>query len=708
MQKIQECQKVRSEVTALRALYNNSIALSTKIHGIRIFGADDCQNRQILSISQLNYKTTAIDFHPNDNICAIANDKVIYIISLTNKSVLQTIFTHNGTIDILCFVPNRPYLLSGTKEGRVMLYRYDGHSEISRLVSFPYMRGKRKITNNYVSVFALSQNYVASSGYGGCVSLIHLNSHKQVKVFCDSKVRVNSLCFIDEEKLLFGNVAGTIYLQALKNKGKVLSINMPFTDIKNIIHFPQSNFVIISGQSNSISLINIKTAKIISQKYITFKDEIHTMTLTNEQNLIVILKNNQIYHVKFANAHDLKECILNKNLQKAFKIIEADPRLQGTKEHKRVEVLYDKLYANAFISLINSDKKELKKSIDIIKNIKSKTDDLSLLYKAYNKYAKFKSLYLEKKYALAYNLSDKFPPLKETPQYKKMEDTFKEAYTFAQKQILIGRQDVAKDILTPYITVLSKRTLINLLLKQNKEFLKFLKALQKKDYKVIHSLISKYEFFKDIPGYSDIQKSQEILLKNVSNAINNAKVDEAIQQIKSLQNFTCNKNELEELYDNILSVKKLLASYEENDFKTCYALIDSDARLQKLEIAKLLEKHWQKLMIECENYALQGNIQSIKETLHELINIPTRAQRTGDLLRLSFYTQIKHLIKKNKFKNAENIIYSYIDIFGMDKELKVIMKNYEKYTSNKLAITHEQEKQRTRDSWLHSQIVKHP
>jgi len=705
MPKIKECQKVRSEVTALRALHNNSIALSTRTHGIRIFGADDCQNKQILSIPQLNYKTTAIDFHISKNICAIANDKIIYIISLTNKSILQTIFTHNGTIDILHFVPNRPYLVSGTNEGRVMFYRYDGHSGISRLVSFPHVRGKRKITNNYVSIFAFSQNYIASSGYGGCVALVHLNSHKQVKVFCDSKVRVNSLCFIDEKKLLFGNVDGTIYLQALKNKEKALSINMPFTDIKNIIHFPQSNFAIISGKSNNISLINIKTAKVISQKYLTFQDEIHTMTLTGEQNLIVVLKNGQIYHVKFANKQDLKGCILNKNLQKAFEIIDTDPRLQGTKEHKRVEVLYDKLYANAFVSLINSNKKELKKIIDIIKNIKSKTDDISLLYKAYNNYTKFKSLYLEKKYALVYNLSDKFPPLKQAPQYKKMEETFKEAYTFAQKQILIGREDVAKDILMPYITVLSKRRLINLLLKQNKEFLEFLKAMQKKDYKVVNSLIAKYEFFKDIPGYSALQKSQEILLKNISNSINNAKVDEAIQQIKSLQNFTSNEDELKELYNNALSVKKLLASYEENDFKTCYELIDHDERLQKLEIAKLLEKHWQKLMIECENYALQGDIQSIKETLLELISIPTRAQRTGDLLRLSFYTQIKHLIKKNRFKNAENIIYSYIDIFGMDKELKVIMENYEKYTSKKLAITHEQEKKCTRDSWIHSQIL---
>ena len=705
MQKITECQRVRSQITALRVLHTNLVALSTKTHGIRIFGANDCQNRQILSIEQLNYKTTAVDFHPNENICAVANDKVIYIISLANKSILQTIYTNDGTIGILRFVPNLPYLVTGTNEGRVMLYRYDGHSGISRLVSFPHVRDKRQTTSNYVSALAFSQNYIACSGYGGCVNLIHVNSHRQANVFCDSKVRIGSLCFINEEKLLFGNVDGTVYIQLLKTRLKALTTNMPFANINTIIHFPKSDFAIVSGQSNSISLINVKSAKIVTPQYLTFKNEVHAMTLTKEQNLIVVLKNNQIYRVTFANAQDLKKCILDRNLQKAFEIIDRDPRLQGTKEHKRVEVLYDKLYANALNALIDSNKQEIQKNIETMKKIRTKADDIELLYKAYEKYPKFKSLYLEKKYALAYNLSDKFPPLKYTPQYKKMEEDFKETFTFAQKQILIGREDVAKDILTPYITVLSKRTLINLLLKQNKEFLEFLKALQEKDYKTMHSLVSQYEVFQEIPGYAALKKSQKILLENISVAIDNAKVDEAIQQIKELQYSTCKQAELEELYDNALSVKKLLENYEKNDFKRCYELIDNDERLQRLEIAKLLERHWQKVMNECEKYALQGDIGSIKETLNELLSVETRTRRVGDLFRLSFHTKIKQLIKKDNFKSAENIIYSYIDIFGMDKELHVIMQNYEKYTSKKLAITHEQEKKQTRDSWIQSEIL---
>ncbi len=125
MLKIIECQKARSAVTSIKVLQNNLVVISTQSHGIRIFSLDDCKNKTILSIMLLGHKTTAIDFHSQQNICAFANEQVIYIVSLLNKDILQTIYTHNGSINVLCFVEETPYFITGTKEGRVMLYRYD-------------------------------------------------------------------------------------------------------------------------------------------------------------------------------------------------------------------------------------------------------------------------------------------------------------------------------------------------------------------------------------------------------------------------------------------------------------------------------------------------------------------------------------------------------------------------------------------------------
>ena len=700
MPKIIACQKVRSQVLALQTLGNNTIAVSTKLHGIKIFQADSCQNGQILSIDQINAKTTAIAMHPTEHICAVANEKTIYIISLTNRALLQTIYTKNGTITLLQFMPNTPYLVGTTVQARVMLYRYDAHMELSRLFSSPHSNTKTQY--KYIHAFAVSKNYIATSSNGGVVHIIHFNSYKEIKKIALSKVRVESLSIIDEQILLFGNTHGTLYFTSLENNKKSSALHMPFIQIKNILHFPSSDFALISGQSRNIALVNIKTKKLITPKYITFDAEVQNMVFSSQTMLVVILKNRHIQLVEFATLNDLATCIVQNNIVKAFEIIDADPRFQGTKEHKSVEALYEKLYTKAFTSLINSNKQKLQEALVIIKQISSKADSVTLLFKASKNYAKFKQLYLEKKYALAYTLSEKFPPLQYTSQYKKMEADFQQAYTFSQKQILLGHLDAAKDALLPFITVLAKRPLISLLLRQHKEFLAFLQALQNKNYKRINTIVTKNEVFKDIPAYSSLLRSQEILLENIKNSIDNADPDKAIKQLESLELFLCNKTLAKELYAYALCEKKLLLHYKNSDFKKCYELIDKERSLQNIEITKLLEKHWQKLMNTCEQYALSGDIQSIKERLGKLITLPSRAKRVGDLLRLSFFVKIRQLIHKNKFHNAENIIYSYIDIFGIDKEIQNIMQYFEKYTTKKLAITHKQNKNCSWESWLDS------
>jgi len=700
MQEIKECHKIRSQALSLKALPDNRIALGTQLHGIQIFTTNECNKKKIFALEHLNHKTTALDFHKDENICAVANNNIIYIISLLNKRILQTIYTYNGKILQLYFMPDTPYLISGTDQGRVMLYRYDSHCGISRLVSFHHQKQK-----SYVSSMTFNNNYIATSGYGGSVKLINLFSHQLIKVFHDSKVRINSICFINDDKLVFGNINGTLYLNSIHNEHMKKILHMPFHNVKHIIHFPQSNFILVSGEANQIVLVDIKKAKILHPKYLSFAYEVESMVLSDQEELLVVLKNHQIYHIKLSNIEDIKQCVLNKDLPKAFEIITNDPRLQNSKEHKRAETLYEKLYAKTLNALIRSNKQEFKKNVDILNKIESKSDEIGLLHKASTNYSKFQSLYLQKKYALAYNLSDKLPPLKYTPQYKKMEESFKERFAFAQKQILLGQEHIAKETLRPYLTVLSKRPIISLLLQQNKELLTFLKALQNKEYQTIQQLIAKHEIFKEIPSYTVLIKSQEDLLQKISLLIDNAKIDEAIQQIKELQDSTYKQKELNELYNDALTVKEFLVSYKNNDFKKCYELIDKNERLQQLDVAKLLEKHWQKIINKCEKYALLGDAKNIKKTLNELLRISTRLQKTGDLLRLSFHIKIQQYIKENDFSNAENMIYSYMDIFGTDKEIRMIANHYEKYTLKKLAITYEEEKKYARNSWSYSDLL---
>ena len=55
-------------------------------------------------------------------------------------------------------------------------------------------------------------------------------------------------------------------------------------------------------------------------------------------------------------------------------------------------------------------------------------------------------------------------------------------------------------------------------------------------------------------------------------------------------------------------------------------------------------------------------------------------------------------MKKN-YASAENFIYSYLDIFGLDSEIQKLMKSYEKRTSRKLAITAKESAKESGGGW---------
>lgn len=701
-----ECLKSRFEITAIEFLQSGELAFSTQHNGVKLFSYDSCNVTNNLSIEQLGYKTTAVTFSKEYKLFAIANSDVIYIINLDNKTVIQTIRTTDGAIEVLSFVPNSPYLIAGTNGGRVIKYRYDGRSQLSRLCSFPYLTTKRKvrITNNYVSALAFYGNYIASSGYGGAITLLKLNSLTNKMTINVAKARINVLCFLDSKRLISGGADGNIIIHPLKKHKMTKSITTPFTNITNILIMPNPQYIMVSGNSNKIIIIDVELAKIVSNNYLSFKEEIRHIALYQEK-LVISLQNNELLKVELPTTKELRSCILKNSINEAFKLLERDPMLHGTKEHKRLEAIYENLYVQAINARMNSNTKELQKIVDIFKDIPSKKDDIESISTAFENYNRLKALYLEKKYALAYAICEKYPALKRTHQFKKMEESFKDAFTFAQKQILMKREDIAREVLSPFATVITKKPIIKLLLNQNKDFIDFVKAIQTKDHLLVDKLVKKYEIFSQIPTFTILQSSTQHSLEHIQELINQIKISEAIEEIKKLWNTPSIKDELTELYKSCKIVQELQKKYEANDFKSCYEIIDTNPNLDDLELTKMLEKHWTKIISQCEEFALKGDIKSIKETLKELLTVQTRLAKIGDLLRVSFHTKIKVLLAKRSFANAEVIIYSYVDVFGIDSEISFLMKGYEKMTNKKLAITLNQEKIISRDSWINSPLI---
>lgn len=702
---IEECLTNRSQVSELKVLDSNLLAYSTRTHGINIFSYEDCSLKlRINKVHELlNPSTNSTTFSPNGEYLAFTTKGVIYIFHMPSRILSKTIYTNNEEINILSFDLESKYIIAGTMKGRVHQYRYDGSSLLSRLYSFKKSNQKESLTHNFVNSFAFYKNRVACGNNNGEITIVDLHSRVNKATLFNSQNCINALCFLNENLILSGTIDGKLYINNLENEKQSKIIDTGFTTVSNIIHMPNKNYVMISGDTNYVSIYDIKKYKILHNKYLEFDDIVEKLALVNDDTLIVALKNFNICRVELPSTSKLKLLVEANSFEEAYNLCEKDFMLKDSKEYKLLQEKYEKLCAQAIQALINQQKKVAMQLMGIFDNVASKKDEIAMIFKAYEHYPKLQSLYLEKKYSLAYALCGQFPALENTFQYKKMEESWKDAFRSAQRQIILGRDEMAKSLLSEYITVTSKRPMIKLIINHNKKFIEFLKAIETKNFQIVYEIAKINESFTQIPTYKYLENDIEHGLLEIKNSIKKGEVDLASTNLAKYQKLPDFVFEVAKLTQDCQNMQKLKYAYEINDFKLCYKILDTHSGLEFSELGLLLEKHWSKLAHTAEEFALKGNLKEIKTTLGELLDLQTRREKIGDLLRVSFHTKTKMFLAKKSFQNAENLIYTYIDIFGQDMEINSLMRIYENSSKTQLAIT--QNSRQARDNWINSPII---
>ncbi len=694
------CIQQYSNIKEIKKLNDNYIAISTSLDGGRIVSFDTCDTLATIYHERLNDKTLAISFSPDGEFMAFSNASHIYVIHIKSKAVLKTINADNDIIEKLTFDLESKYILASTQNGRVLQYKCDGSSLLGRLYSF---KQSDHTQTNKATSFAFYEDTMACSSEKGTIFCINLHSRTNKIVFTNNTLKVTSLCFLDNNYIISGDEKGDLYLNYLKNNSLVKKQETLFTQITQILLMPNKKYIILSGDENYIAIYNARTLKLVHSKYIGFSDVPKQIIITDENTLIASLVNNSIEKIMLPNAKKLKSFLVNKDFDKAYLLIEQDPLLRDTREYEILEIAYAKIYTAALDALVKQNKTLALKLTNIFKEIDEKQEDLQLLFKAFENYTRFKILYNEKKYALAYAMSVKYPPLMQTIQYINMEKIWENIFAKAQTQMLQGKKENALAMFNKFATIPQKRPSIKLVLKYHSEFTQFNRALKYKNYKAIARIIKKNALFTLIPAYENIEKEMQKSIYNIQKNINKCELESALKQLSKLQNIDSIAGEVSLQKDECKALQELQDAYAINDFIQCYEIIDKHDSLNATQLGGLLHKHWLKIISKCEFYALKGNFKDIKESLGELVKLSTRKEKIGDLFRLAFHIKIKALIERENFPKAEGIIYSYIDIFGSDTEIIYIMKLYEVKANTKLAIT--QDCRLSRDKWFESSVI---
>jgi hypothetical protein len=116
--------------------------------------------------------------------------------------------------------------------------------------------------------------------------------------------------------------------------------------------------------------------------------------------------------------------------------------------------------------------------------------------------------------------------------------------------------------------------------------------------------------------------------------------------------------------------------------------------------AQELENQWQEKLQLCEKYAIKGDIISIKTTLENLMNLPGRYERIGNILRMAYQIQLKTLLSK-KLKKFSMGVTNYCMLFGVDTEIRHLLKKAKKDQIG-MDVDPSQLHLQKRDEWLHN------
>jgi WD40 repeat protein len=692
MRNAKEFTSARSAIKVLQVIQDKYLALCTEHHGIRLYDIESKKALIQVAHPYLNAQTTALAFSPDGKLVAFYTHPDIHVIHLENRQLLKSINITNDAVTQLCFDLSSTYILAGTQNGRVFQYRYNEDALLYRLCSFAQ---HPKLPNSILSI-ALHANLMACSSASGELCLLNLYAKTNKTFTTPLQEPITSLTFTAKSELIMATTNGAISLHTSNYFADGETFKTSLYDLKEIYAIEESSLLLLLRINGSLELFDTHKQKILHQSFLQTTKKISCLTLYNKE-LFVAFDNHEVYHISLYDTKDLQSHILHNSLDKAYKLVQSNPLLRSTKLFIDLEAKYETLYQHAINGLKNQNKEALKILLNHFSKVHVKKEELLLLEQTYAIYPKFHTLVLERNYALAYAMSTRYPALQKTYPYLKMEETFKIAFTNAQRHLLLQRKDEAASLLQPYMTIASKRAFIKLMLTQNRLFISYLKAVEKRNFTLALDIVKANPIFTQMPNYKTLQERMQSTLDEGRKHLDKGRVKEAKESFEKLADISKYKEQIAKLIMACDAMTELQSAYEKNDFVTCYTLLDAHKELYSCDLAKLLERHWIKLMGICEEHALGANIAEIKATLKEFLQIPSRKEKIGDLLRVSFHTKITMLITSQEYRSAENIIYSYIDIFGDDTEMRALKKLYEESAKQRLAITLDTKR---KDSWI--------
>jgi WD40 repeat protein len=688
-----------SSIIALYTLQFPMLGVVTVNHELYLYNTMDDTKERLLRLNIPKEAKFYCAFDPINNrlVFGTSHSKTLHLIDMDQKKIIRKFELDEQYPTALVFDPNGSYLICGTDQGRVLLWRSDSSTLIARMHSFPEYAAHSTIKPkvNFVSSIVFEKEWVATSGYGGSVVITDYIGQTKTKRLHAGYVKNDALLFY-KESLIVGNQSGTLLKLDRHSKYPNQRVSTSLGPITHLLKTGTEPYILAASEQNRIILIDADEMKILNNSYIELENPITTLCKDDKGKIYVGTKKGELILFDLEPEDQLNTLITSKKYSEAYLYSQQEPLLQHRGAYQELESIFDIAMESARVALERGDPERANEILSPFNPAKSKeTATLSIAFSHINRLT---HLFNQKKFPPLYGLVMQYPPLRSTSLFLQVENFWAKQFSSAQKMMIMGKTKECKDEIQLFTGVSVKEPFIQLLLQHFDILIKCSKAISELNYQTLMMLGHRYPIIRKLPSYIQLVAEAGELIPAITDALKTKAFERANILLNELAEVTQYEEEFVRLKTFSSHASNLYHAISHEHWRSAYRLLDTHRDLMILPWAQELETQWYEKLLRCENYAIQGDASSVKKEFTNVISLPQRHERIGDLLRTAYQVQLKQILRKDqhRFKSGAE---TYCELFGIDTELRYLLKTAQAQ-GIEVVLQPMQLQSKSRDQWL--------
>ena len=662
-------------ISSIKTLGDNTIVYSTQKNELKFLNIDNVKTSIIIQTSKQN-KDLLFCFSLDKRKLAYADNGAVIILDTLLKNNLSrqreakrlNKIELSSEVTAISFDKSGRYIFIGTLDNIVYQYKFNSDILLSRYELFQTFKKRTK----GITAIEFNKTIMSVSGNRGDLFAVDIFTKKSQKVFINESTTINDIKFIDDNTIITAHENGDSRIADISQFNEYKKLDIPLTKIKQTLFLANKDYMLVCGNEDYISLIDVKNQKNIRSRYISFEHEVKAMVLASEFVLVVVLVDNSLVRVNLPSPKQLDSLILHGAFDQAYELVRKEPQLLYSKEYNNLENRYQDILDRVAQEIPTNNKEYAIQTVAFFKDVHVKKREIMLVLEAFDRYEKFQSMVIQRDYVPAYNLVERYPILKKTREYKFMEAKFKEHMAQAQEMLIKGNKDGAYVQLGTYIRIKSKHNIVKLFLNHGEEFLPYLDLLRSKNIEGIQEAMRIDKHFSKYVQYLGIDIKTRDMRQEKIETIKTLIDTEEFEDARTLL------EELKELVDvkiyNELKMKledgeKLFSLYHKKEFAECFNFMDRHPTVADAKITKILGAYWIKLIIKTEDYYIAGDMKNLGKIALKYQALQTRKPKLDDLTKDVILQSDGEEQEEKKLKYHEKVFNS-----SLVKKMKLFQK----------------------------------